>query len=313
MSLWPYIRIARVDHWIKNLFVVPGVVLALYFDPTILRLGLWVDVLLGFIAVSLVASCNYVLNEILDAATDRHHPEKHLRPIPSGQVHLGLAWAEWLLLGAGGLALAFALNPRFGWTAVALAGMGIFYNVKPVRLKDLAYGDVLSESINNPIRLVMGWCLTGLNAAPPLSVFTAYWMFGAYLMAAKRFAEYRHIGDPERAALYRRSFATYTEKKLLTSMFYYGTLCALMLGYFIARYRFELVLATPLMAYAMAYYLHIAYKTNSAAQYPECLWGEKKLMATVGVLIVLIGGLLFIDLPMLRHWFDPLILPARPQ
>jgi hypothetical protein len=28
MSVRPYIKLARFDHWIKNIFVLPGVVLA---------------------------------------------------------------------------------------------------------------------------------------------------------------------------------------------------------------------------------------------------------------------------------------------
>ncbi len=35
--------------------------------------------------------------------------------------------------------------------------MGVLYNVKPFRTKDIAYLDVLSESINNAIRLLLGW------------------------------------------------------------------------------------------------------------------------------------------------------------
>ena len=35
-------------------------------------------------------------------------------------------------------------------------------------------------------------------------------MAGAFLMAVKRYAEYRMIGDPDRAGLYRKSFSKYT-------------------------------------------------------------------------------------------------------
>jgi hypothetical protein len=36
---------------------------------------------------------------------------------------------------------------------------GIFYNVRPMRTKDRAYLDVISESINNPLRLMIGWAI----------------------------------------------------------------------------------------------------------------------------------------------------------
>ena len=37
--------------------------------------------------------------------------------------------------------------------------MGVVYNVKPLRSKDLPIFDVLSESVNNPIRFLIGWYL----------------------------------------------------------------------------------------------------------------------------------------------------------
>ena len=67
----------------------------------------------GFAATCLLASSNYVINEILDARTDRSHRVEGRAPIPSGLVRLPIAYAEWLLLGAAGLAASFALSPSF--------------------------------------------------------------------------------------------------------------------------------------------------------------------------------------------------------
>jgi hypothetical protein len=55
----------------------------------------------------------------------------------------------------------------------------------------------------------------GSGVLPPASALLAYWMGGALLMAIKRYSEYRGIGDPARAALYRRSFARYTPRTRL--------------------------------------------------------------------------------------------------
>ncbi len=309
MTLVPYLRIARPDHWFKNVFMAPGILLALFFYPELSLIQFWPGILLGLLAACVVASSNYVLNEILDAPFDRFHPSKHARPIPSGQVKLPLAWAWWVMLSLLGFLLSFRLNVYFGWTAVLLWIMGTLYNVPPVRLKDVAYGDVLSESVNNPIRLALGWYCMGIGSAPPFSIFMAYWMFGAFLMAAKRFAEFRNIDDPDRAAQYRKSFGFYNQEKLVVSIFYYATLFALMGGFFIARYRFELILATPLVAYAMAYYMHMAYKPDSPVQQPEQLFRHKKLMLIVLAAFLACTVLLFVSLPDLRDWFTPWIEP----
>ena len=303
------LRMARPDHWFKNIFMLPGLLLAFYFRPELwqaLRTG---PILLGVLAACLVASSNYVLNEILDAETDRHPPEKRLRAMAAAAVGVRAAYAWWALLAAAGLALGFLVSPPFALWALLLWLMGLIYNVPPVRSKDRTYLDVLSEAVNNPIRLAMGWYASGLREAPPpLSVIVAYWMFGCFLMAVKRFAEYNHIGDAGRAANYRASFAHYTRERLLESIMFYASLFAMMSGVFITRYRFELVAATPLVAYCMAYYLHLGFKPDSPVQYPERLFRQKKLMALVSLTFLVCAVLLFVDLPALGDAFRPLIL-----
>ncbi|MBI2442125.1 MAG: UbiA prenyltransferase family protein [Lentisphaerae bacterium] len=310
--LTPYIRLLRPDNWFKNIFMAPGILLAFYFSPELLTWSTAGAIVWGLAAACLIASGNYVFNEILDAASDRHHPVKHNRPLASGAAKVSAAWVLWICVSMAGLASGFALNFRFGITGALLWIAGILYNVPPIRLKDIPYGDVLSESLNNPLRLALGWYATGLGSAPPFSMFMAYWMFGAFLMAAKRFAEFRMIGNAERAARYRRSFLRYTEESLIESIFFYATLFALMSGYFIARYRFELVLATPLVALAMAYYLHLAYKPGSPVQYPELLYRQKKLVLIVLAAFLACTALLFVDLPGFDRLFAPWILPPLP-
>src|SRR3546814_15646823 len=67
------------------------------------------------------------------------------------------------------------------------------YNLKPLRTTHKAYLDVISESINNPIRLTLGWTMVDPTTLPPSSLLLAYWTGGAFLMGAKRLSEYRDI------------------------------------------------------------------------------------------------------------------------
>jgi decaprenyl-phosphate phosphoribosyltransferase len=301
----------RPDHWFKNIFMLPGILLALFFSPEIWPEFPWGKIVTAFGSACLVASSNYVLNEILDREKDKHHPQKRLRPIPSGKVSIPAAYAEWLFLGAVGIAVGFAINAHFGVMAVLLWVAGTLYNVPPIRLKDHAYTDVLSESLNNPIRFAMGWYATGIILLPPLSMLLAYWMFGAFLMAVKRFAEYRHIDDTKAAASYRMSFRHYTEEYLQLSILFYATFFGMCSGVFIARYRVELILATPLVALALAQYLHVGYKENSVVQHPEHLYHDKKLILVIALALVLCTILLFVDIPAMTSFFDPRIEPPR--
>ena len=98
--LWPYVQIARIDHWIKNVFMILGIVLALFYEPDLFAWDSIPPLLLAVSATCLIASSNYVVNEILDAPYDRLHPVKKDRPVPSGKVKSRWAWMEWFILGA---------------------------------------------------------------------------------------------------------------------------------------------------------------------------------------------------------------------
>ena len=303
MGIIPYIKIARPDHWFKNVFMIPGIVLVYAFYPDAVDGIPALSIFLGFVSACLVASSNYVINEILDAERDRFHPEKQTRPIPSGEVKVPVAWFEWALLGAVGIGIGALISIPFCVSVALLWVMGLIYNVPPVRMKNLPYGDVLCESVNNPIRMAMGWYATGVGSLPTLSVLLAYWMFGAFLMATKRFAEYRMIDDPSRAASYRDSFKYYNDERLLESMMFYASLFAMFSGVFIARYRIELVLATPIVCLCMAYYTHLGFKENSPVQTPENLYKAHKLMILVALAGVSCIGLLFWDIEIMRELF----------
>src|SRR5689334_22989836 len=112
-TLLGHIQIARIDHWFKNVFVLPGIVAAIGVDPEHVPPNLLVRTLLGLLSVCLVASSNYVINEVLDAPSDLSHPVKHKRPVPSGKVSIPLAYVEWLALMALGVGLGTVVSMPF--------------------------------------------------------------------------------------------------------------------------------------------------------------------------------------------------------
>jgi hypothetical protein len=182
--------------------------------------------------------------------------------------------------------------------------MGVLYNVPPFRTKEWPYLDVLSESINNPIRLFLGWFALIADRVPPLSLALSYWMIGAFFMAMKRYAEYRHIGDPAVAAAYRHSFRHYTEERLLVSILFYATACALFAGIFIVRYHLELLLFVPMAAGLFAYYLHLGMKPDSPTENPEKLYREQGFVAYLVVCFVVFVVLMFTSIPAIYTWFN---------
>jgi len=309
MALKPYIDIARVDHWFKNAFMVLGIVVAVLYRPDAASWSVLPSLGIAILATCLVASSNYVLNEILDGPTDRAHPIKRTRPIPAGLVNIPIAYLEWLVLAAAGISLGLLVSVPFTIAAAALWVMGTLYNVPPIRTKELPYLDVITESVNNPIRLLLGWFALIDDRFPPVSLLIAYWALGAFFMATKRFAELRSIGDRDHAARYRRSFAHYTEDRLLVSMFFYVAACAFFGGVFIVRSKLELILCVPLLAGMFAYYLRLGLRPESPVQHPERLHRERGFFLYTLVTFAIFVLLMFTQIPQLHEWFD--IDPAR--
>jgi decaprenyl-phosphate phosphoribosyltransferase len=300
----PYVQIARPDHWFKNAFMLLGVLLAFFYEPGLAGWGSLPSLALAVVATCLVASSNYVLNELLDGPTDCVHPSKQLRPVPSGRVHPAVAYAEWIACGAAGLALAWQVNVQVAASAALLWLLGVTYNVPPLRTKEWPYLDVISESANNAVRLLLGWFPLISDRFPPVSLLLAYWMVGGFFMAIKRLAEYRHIADPVRAAAYRRSFGHYTEDRLLVSIMFYATSCALFAGIFIVRYHLELILFVPAAAGVFAYYLKLGMRPDSPAQNPERLYRERGFLVYLGVALAWFVVLMFTSVPVLYDWFN---------
>jgi len=300
--LRPYLDIARVDHWFKNVFVLPGIVGAFLLEPSTRN---WIaagPVAALLLATCLIASSNYVLNEILDAETDRFHPSKKDRPVASGKVRIPLAVLEWLGLAAVGFGVGAVLRPAFVASLAGLWVMGLVYNVPPVRTKEIPYLDVLSEAINNPLRFLLGWYGVGARAFPPSSFLLAYWLIGSYLMTAKRLSEYRSIGDRNAAGRYRSSFLHYTEGTLAAAMLTYAAGFTFFVGVILVKYHPEYILIFPLMMLYLAYYSHLTYLPDSVAQNPEKLYRDLPLMALTMALAAGVWILSYVRLPALGSW-----------
>lgn len=305
----PYIKIARPDHWIKQLFIIPGIVIGIFLIKNInYDINLIIKVLLGFIGTCFIASANYVINEFLDAEFDKYHPTKKNRPMVTQNMKTSIVYTEYFALAILGLICSYFVSIPFFVTALVLLIMGILYNVKPIRTKDIPFLDVLSESVNNALRLLLGWFIITDAYLPPVSIVISYWMFGAFLMAVKRYAEYRMINDPKTAALYRKSFAKYTENTLLVSSVFYALISVFLCGTFLIKYKIELLLCIPFLCMLFCYYLYIAFKPDSAVQKPEKLYREKSLLIFLIGFIILFVVLLFVDIPSLGQLLDDTLL-----
>jgi 4-hydroxybenzoate polyprenyltransferase len=301
-----YLRLGRLDHSTKHFFIVPGFALA-YLLRGAHTSSLFTDTLLGLVAAICIASANYVINEYLDRDFDRYHPTKSQRRAVQCELRGAIVWLEWLFFAGLGFSLALTVSSTLFVVMCVFALQGLVYNVPPVRAKDKTYLDVISESVNNALRLIIGWVIVDPFTLPPSSVILSCWFGGAFLMGAKRYSEYRDVTASHGRELlvrYRASFAGYTEISLLTSCFVYGLLSTFFLAIFLIKYRVEYLLLMPVVVFLFGYYLALSAQPNSAAQHPETLIHDKKLLLIVFLFVILFLVTTFVDIPVLSMFAE---------
>ena len=210
-----YIELLRINHWFKNIVTLLGSFYALYQIKAEVQLSTLLLATIAFLLTCLLSSVNYIINQIVDVPTDLHHPVKKNRPLPCGIIPVRQAKfiTVSLLVFTTTISLLF-LNFTVILCLSSFLVAGMIYNIKPIRLKDISILDVISESVNNPIRFLIGWFAISVSYYPSFLLLLTLWSSGAVLMSYKRLRELKSL-DTTIAQKYRLSFKFYTPRRLL--------------------------------------------------------------------------------------------------
>ncbi|MGE3819425.1 MAG: UbiA family prenyltransferase [Isosphaeraceae bacterium] len=175
------LRALRPHQWAKNaLIFVPLLTSQHLADPLAL-----VSATAAFVAFSLCASAIYVVNDLVDLASDRAHPEKRGRPFASGALPLasGPPMALGLLLGSFGLAAA-TLPAEF---LVVLAGYLLLTTLYSLVIKSRLMVDVLALALLYSVRIFAGGIATAIPISEWLIGFSTFFFLS--LAFVKRYTE----------------------------------------------------------------------------------------------------------------------------
>lgn len=177
-KLW--MRAARLHQWAKNgLLFVPLFLGHVYSDPdAILR------TIFGFIAIGLVASGTYLLNDLSDLEADRAHATKCNRPLAAGNLKIFHALVGAPVSIIAGLSISLAISSNFALVVLGYLAITLAYSF---RLKRVPLLDTFLLGSLFTLRIVMGTVLAGVAFSEWILTFSMFFFFS--LSLAKRHVE----------------------------------------------------------------------------------------------------------------------------
>ena len=186
LGLRGWLKALRVHQWAKNVLIfIPLVLSGLFTD-----LDAWRAAGLAFVALSLMASATYLVNDIWDIEDDRRHWSKRNRPLASGRMSLKQAALVAPAALVASLVLGAMIGPAVFAVLLAYAVLTLGYSFAFKRKPIL---DTFILATLFTLRLVLGIAAVGVTTSPWLLVFSMFLFtslsFAKRLTEVLRFAE----------------------------------------------------------------------------------------------------------------------------
>jgi 4-hydroxybenzoate polyprenyltransferase len=210
------LSLARPKQWIKNILVFAGLIFAKkFFDVDLVLKSVY-----GFIIFSLISSCIYVFNDIIDRDKDRKHSRKKNRPIASGQIKSAYALLFGFFLLVFSLYAAYIINYNFFLCVTVYFIITSFYSVW---LKNIVIIDVIIIALGFVIRAVSGAYIINVEISSWLIICT--FLLSLLIGFGKRRSELNFLGED--AGEHRRNLELYSVE-LLNSYIYISAAAAIL-------------------------------------------------------------------------------------
>jgi 4-hydroxybenzoate polyprenyltransferase len=199
MTARDVVELLRPHHWVKNGFVLAGLLFGHAWDQP----GYVAAALLATLAFCLAASAVYAFNDARDAERDLEHPDKDRRPVARGAISAGAALGIAAVLAAAALGIA----AWTGWQVAAAAGAYLALNAAySLGLKRVPVLDVFAIAAGFMLRLLAGtW---GIGIEPSRWLLACGFLLTLFLGFAKRRAELERLADG--AGQHREVLESYT-------------------------------------------------------------------------------------------------------
>ena len=199
MTARDVVQLLRPHHWVKNAFVLAGLLFGYAWDqPDDVEAAL-----LATLAFCLASSAVYAFNDAHDAERDREHPDKRRRPVARGAISAGAARGIAAVLAAAALGIAAWTGWQVAATVCAYLALNSAYSLG---LKHIPVLDVFAIAAGFMLRLLAGtW---GIGIEPSRWLLACGFLLTLFLGFAKRRAELERLADD--AGQHRAVLESYT-------------------------------------------------------------------------------------------------------
>ncbi len=273
------LKTMRPRQWSKNAFVF----FALVFDKQLFHLEAFLRTLGGFALFCIISSVVYIINDISDIETDRQHPRKKNRPLPSGQLPVNLAWLVAIVLIVISLPLGYLLSPGFAAVLAVYLLMNLAYSKW---LKHIPIVDVFIIAAGFVLRVEAGVTLIVVERFSPwLYVVTT--LGSLYLGFGKRRAELSLLADG--AGAHRKVLEGYTIP--LIDQYITIVSAATIVSYSFYTFsapnlpsNYSMMLTIPFFVYIIFRYLYLVQMTDQTGAPEEVLLSDRPVQIAIALM-----------------------------
>lgn len=283
------IYLLRPYQWYKNITIF----LPIIFGLEIFNLNSVYYTFLGFIALCLISSANYVINDIVDKNKDRIHPEKRKRPIASGKVKVWKAIIICVLLIIGSTFISISLSYQF---FMFIIGIFVLSQLYTFWLKEEAFADILIVSTNFVLRTVSGAyvLVKGINPYIPVSPWLLLCPFflALFLVVGKRASDLTLLKDS--ANDHKKVLSIYTPNITKLLMIISTTLLITSYSLYIFFSDFKgLFITLPIVIYSVFRYLFLVESGSRIPRNTHLILKDRRIMVSVIIFIIIMFAVVY--------------------
>ena len=174
------IKLLRATQWLKNVFIFAPLI----FSRHLFESYYFIKSIIAFICFCLASSVVYIINDIMDRETDRHHPIKRHRPIAAGRLKIGVAIGIAVILSFILVILIPVLPELFWYTLLVYVVANLLYTFW---LKKIVLVDVFIVAGGFMLRVLAGVFAINVEISPWLILCTLF--ISVFLAFSKRRGE----------------------------------------------------------------------------------------------------------------------------